>query len=149
MLEKTTTELDKILEKTKPDSMDAYYRENRGSMADGKAFYYYMKDTLEAKHIMLKDVYSFAGVTESWGGKIFTMERHTKNRDIIIRFCLAGRFTLDETNRALKLYGMTELYSRVPRDSCLIVAIHNRKYDLAEIDDMLEKSGFKKLSADE
>lgn len=47
MLEKTTTELDKILEKTKPDSMDAYYRENRGSMADGKAFYYYMKDTLE------------------------------------------------------------------------------------------------------
>ena len=47
MLEKTTTELDKILEKTKPDSMDAYYRENRGSMADGKVFYYYMKDKLE------------------------------------------------------------------------------------------------------
>lgn len=149
MLEKQTTELDKILENTKPEHLEDYYRENSSSMAEGKAFYYYMKDTIESKRILLKDVYSFAGMTESWGGKILTMERHTKNRDVIIRLCVAGHFTLEETNRALKLYGMTELYSRVPRDSCLIVAIHNRKYDLADIDEMLENSDFKKLSVDE
>lgn len=149
MLEKPTTELDKILLSTKPEQMDDYFKDNSSSLAEGKAFYYYMKDTLESKRILMKDVYSFAGVTESWGGKILTMERHTKNRDLIIRLCVAGRFTLEETNRALKLYGMTELYSRVPRDACLIVAIHNRKYDLAEIDEILEKKGFQKLSADE
>lgn len=149
MLEKPTTELDKILLSTKPEQMEDYFKDNSSSLAEGKAFYYYMKDTLESKRILMKDVYSFAGVTESWGGKILTMERHTKNRDLIIRLCVAGRFTLEETNRALKLYGMTELYSRVPRDACLIVAIHNRKYDLAEIDEILEKKGFQKLSADE
>lgn len=149
MIEKPTTELDKILLSTKPEQMDDYFKDNSSSLAEGKAFYYYMKDTLESKRILMKDVYSFAGVTESWGGKILTMERHTKNRDLIIRLCVAGRFTLEETNRALKLYGMTELYSRVPRDACLIVAIHNRKYDLAEIDEILEKKGFQKLSADE
>ncbi len=40
-------------------------------MADEKkAFYYYMKDVLDEKNIKLKDVYSFAGVTESYGSKI-------------------------------------------------------------------------------
>lgn len=149
MLEKPTEELDKLLKSTKPDRLNDYLSANRTSMAEGKAFYYYMKDVIESKGILLKDVYSFAGMTESWGGKILTMERHTKNRDVIIRMCVAGRFTLEETNRALKLYGMTELYSRVPRDACLIVAIHNRKYNLGDIDEMLINSGFSRLSTEE
>ena len=40
----------------------------------------------------------------SYGSKIVTMEKHTKDRDLIIRLCLAGHFNWDETNRALKLY---------------------------------------------
>ena len=149
MLEKPTEELDKVLKSTKPDRLNDYLSVNRASLAEGKAFYYYMKDVIESKGILLKDVYSFAGMTESWGGKILTMERHTKNRDVIIRMCVAGRFTLEETNRALKLYGMTELYSRVPRDACLIVAIHNRKYNQGDIDEMLINSGFSRLSTEE
>ena len=47
---------------------------------------------------MLKDVYMRSDVTESYGGKIITMTKHTKNRDLIIRFCLAGHFSLVETN---------------------------------------------------
>ena len=149
MLDKTTDELDDILKNMKTDSLDDYLSENRTALADGKAFYYYMKDVIESKRIFLKDVYSFAGMSESWGGKILTMERHTKNRDVIIRMCVGGHFTVDETNRALKLYGMTELYSRVPRDACLIVAIHNRNYNLADIDEMLENRGFMRLSSED
>ena len=74
------------------------------------------------------------------------MESHTKNRDLIIRLCIAGRFLVDEINRALKLYGMTPLYAKDKRDACIIVAINNRKYDLFEIDDLLEKQGLEKLS---
>lgn len=101
---------------------------------------------IEAKNIFLKDVYSFAGVSESWGSKIVTMERHTRNRDLIIRLCLAGRFNLDEINRALKLYGMTPLYSKNRRDAVIIVAINNRIYSLAEIDDLMINKGFDILS---
>lgn len=104
MEKKPTDELNNILSKVKPDQLDLYFKENEKYMADEKkGFYYYMKDVLEEKNIRLKDVYSFAGVTESYGSKIMTGEKHTKNRDLIIRFCIAGHFSWEETNRALKL----------------------------------------------
>ncbi len=150
MREKPTDELDKILAGVRPEQIGDYYKDNRVYMAEGKkAFYYYMKDVLDSKNILLKDVYSFAGVTESWGSKVLTMEKHTKNRDLIIRFCIAGHFLLDETNRALKLYGMAPLYARDKRDACLIVAINNRKYDLYELDSLLKEHGLPKLSTEE
>lgn len=148
-MRKKTNELDTILSQMKADELDEYYKDNSKELLDSKkAFYYYMKDVIESKNIFLKDIYSYAGVTESWGSKIITMEKHTKNRDLIIRLCIAGHFTLDEINRALKLYGMSPLYSRNKRDVCLIVAINNRKYNLLEIDDILEGQGFLKLSVE-
>lgn len=150
MQNKPTDELNALLENVKPEQIDGYFKDNRAYMADGKkAFYYYMKDVIEEKNILLKDVYSFAGVSEKYGSQIIEMEKHTKNRDLIIRFCVAGHFNWDETNRALKLYGMTELYAKDSRDACIIVAINNRIYDLASIDDMLTERGLKKLSKDE
>ncbi|MBR6148958.1 MAG: hypothetical protein IKQ44_11490 [Lachnospiraceae bacterium] len=150
MQNKPTDELNALLENVKPDQIDGYFKDNRAYMADEeKAFYYYMKDVIEEKNILLKDVYSFAGVSEKYGSQIIEMEKHTKNRDLIIRFCVAGHFNWDETNRALKLYGMTELYAKDSRDACIIVAINNRIYDLASIDDMLTERGLKKLSKDE
>ena len=150
MQKKSTDELNDLLENMKPDQIDSYLKDNSKYMADGKkAFYYYMKDVLDEKNIRLKDVYSFAGVTESYGSKIVTMEKHTKDRDLIIRLCLAGHFNWDETNRALKLYGLSELYAKDSRDACLIVAINNRIFDMYEIDEMLLKQGLKKISTEE
>lgn len=150
MQEKPTNELDEMLNGMKPEELSGFYRENSKYLADDrKAFYYYFKDVIEEKNIFLKDVYSFAGMTESWGGKIVTMERHTKNRDVIIRLCVAGHFALDEMNRALKLYGMTPLYAKDKRDAAIIVAVNNRIYDLGRLDEILMSQGLAKLSVDE
>ena len=150
MEKKPTDELDELLENMKPNQLDRYFKENRKYLADEKkAFYYYMKDTLAEKNIKLKDVYSFAGVSESYGSPILRMEKHAASRDLIIRFCLSGHFNCDETNRALKLYGLSELYAKDKRDACIIVAINNRIFDLSEIDDILVKQGFVKITADE
>ena len=150
MQKKSTNELNDLLENMKPDQLDSYLKDNSKYMADEKkAFYYYMKDVLDEKNIKLKDVYSFAGVTESYGSKIVIMEKHTKDRDLIIRLCLAGHFNWDETNRALKLYGLSELYAKDPRDACIIVAVNNRIFDMYEIDEMLMKQGLKKLTTEE
>lgn len=150
MLKKPTDELDAMLEHVKPGHINTYLRDNRKYMAEGeKAFCHYFKEVLKEKNIRLKDVYSFAGISESYGGQIVRMEKHTTDRDLIILLCLVGHFSWDETSRALKLYGMNELYAKDPRDACLIVAINNRKYDLFEVDDLLEKNGFKKISRDE
>ncbi|MBO5621130.1 MAG: hypothetical protein J6N21_17780 [Butyrivibrio sp.] len=150
MQKKSTNELNDLLENMKPDQLDSYLKDNSKYMADEKkAFYYYMKDVLDEKNIKLKDVYSFAGVTESYGSKIVTMEKHTKDRDLIIRLCLAGHFNWDETNRALKLYGLSELYAKDPRDACIIVAVNNRIFDMYEIDEMLIRQGLRKLTTEE
>lgn len=150
MQEKPTNELDEMLGGMKPEELSGFYKDNNKYLADEKkAFYYYFKDVIETKNIFLKDIYSFAGISESWGGKIITMERHTINRDLIIRLCIASHFSLEEMNRALKLYGMTSLYAKDKRDACLIVAVNNRIYDLSDIDELLQKQGFEKLSVDE
>lgn len=149
MQEKSTKEVDELLESMKPKQMADFYKENSKYLADEeKAFYYYMKDVVESKNILLKDIYSFAGVSEKYGEKIIRMEKHTKNRDLIIRLCVAGHFSLVETNRALKLYGMSPLYSKDKRDACLIVAINNRIFNLCDVDDLLEAQGLLKLSTD-
>ena len=147
MQEKPTYELDELLKGVKPETVSDYLKDNRQFLADPKReFCYYMRNVIESKGILYKDVYSFAGVTESWGSKIISMEKHTKNRDLILRLCIAARFTLDEINRALKLYGMNPLYSKDKRDAVLIVAINNRKYDFHEIDKLLEEHGMEQIS---
>lgn len=149
MQEKSTYEVEEILKSMRPDQLQQFYKDNSSSMIDEKkAFYYYMKDIVEAKRIFFKDIYIQSGVSESYGEQLMRMEKHTKNRDLIIRFCIAGHFSVDETNKALKLYGMNPLYGKDRRDACLIMAINRRKYDMFEIDDMLEQNGLKKISAD-
>ena len=157
MQEKRTDELDELLETMKPEQLGDYYKDNKKYMADDKkTFSYYMKDVLANKNLMctnrkicLKDIYSIAGVSESYGEKILNMEKHTKNRDLILRFCIAGHFLLDEVNRALKLYGMNPLirqtiFSIADNDSNKLMT-----GELFEIDDMLERQGLKKISKEE
>ena len=146
MQQKTTDDLDEQLKNMDPGQLDGYLKENRGYLAEAeKEFYYYMKDILEEKRILLKDLYVQAGVKERYGSKILRQEKRTADRNLIIRLCLAGHLNLDETNRALKLYGMRGLYSKDPRDACLIVAINNRKFDVYEVDEMLRGKGFESL----
>ncbi|MBR6156496.1 MAG: hypothetical protein IKQ27_06020 [Lachnospiraceae bacterium] len=149
-INKPTDELDSILANMKPDQLDEFFNAYGKGVADEKkAFYYYYTGVLKDKRIKLRDVYSFAGESESYGGQIVRMEKRTKDRDLILRLCIVGHFSLEETNRALKLYGMPELYSKNSRDACLIVAISNRIYRLDKIDDMLEKRSLQKITKDE
>ncbi len=150
MTEKPTYELQEQLDKMRPEDLPNYFKNNKKDIRDdGKAFSYFMKDTIKDKGFFLKDVYSSAGLSETYGSKIISQEKHTKKRDHIIRLCVAGHFNLVETNRALKLYGMNELYPKNSRDACIIVAINNRIFNLAKIDDSLEKQGLEKLSTEE
>ena len=147
MEEKLTSELNEQLLKAKPNDISQYLTENVGDMVTAeKSFTNYYTDTLKEKGIRLKDVYIRAGVSESYGGAIIRQEKMGKDRDLIIRLCIAGHFTVIETNRALKRRGMTELYAKDPRDACIMVAINNRKYELFEIDDILTEHGYKQLS---
>ena len=146
MLDKPTNELDEMLSDMKPERLEDFYKENGEYMADGdRPFYNYMKSVLREKGIRHKDLYIRADMTESYGQQILSMDKHTKNRDLILSLCLAGHFSIIETNRSLKLYGITDLYAKDKRDVCIMAAINARKFELSDVDELLEEHGFEKL----
>ena len=51
MKEKSTFELNKQLENTKPQEINKYYKDNVDSLNSKKSFYYYVKDVLAKKKI--------------------------------------------------------------------------------------------------
>ena len=82
---------------------------------------------------------------ERYGYKIIAGDKHTIKRDVIIRLAIASKFNLKETNRALKLYGFNELYSKIARDAVLIVAINSCIYNIDQVNELLRKNGLEEL----
>jgi len=145
----TTDRLTDVLKITKIDEISSFISDNCDKMIQkDNAFRFYVLDRLAEKRRTQTAAFIAAGISEPYGRKLVSGEKHTINRDIIIRICIGGRFTLDETQKAIKLYGMNPLYVRDHRDAVIMAAIHGRKYELSEIDDLLEQEGCSRLSAD-
>ena len=81
-----------------------------------------------------------ADLPERYGYKLISEQKHTTQRDTILRLCLAARFDLNETDEALILYGMASLHARIPRDAAFIVAFQNRVYDIHDVDAILREN---------
>ena len=71
----------------------------------------------------------------------------TKQRDVILRICYAAEFTLQETQKALRLYRMDTLYARDPRDALLMTCfnIRLRQGRLSDLNELLVRNGFEAL----
>lgn len=135
---KTTTTLTEILKETGFEKLEDYFEEYSESMApEEKPFSAYMRELFRKKGITQQDVFLAADISEGYGYKLISEEKKTKQRDVILRLCLAGQFDLPETQRALKLYGMSPLYAKVRRDAVLIIAVNQGMYDIAEVNDQL------------
>ena len=100
----------------------------------------YMREKCKEKGILQQDVFLAADLPERYGYKLVSMQKHTTQRDTILRLCLAARFDLNETDEALILYGMAPLHARLPRDAAFIVAIQNRVYDIHDVDAILREN---------
>ena len=100
----------------------------------------YMREKFKEKGILQQDVFLAADLPERYGYKLISEQKHTTQRDTILRLCLAARFDLNETDEALILYGMAPLHVRIPRDAAFIVAIQNRVYDIHDVDAILREN---------
>lgn len=139
--ETTTNKLDEILKKTAPDKADGYIGQYAEKNSPEKAFSRYMRELLKKKGITQQELFIAADVSEGYGYKLISQEKHTKQRDVIIRFCLGAKCSLKEADRALKLYGMSPLYARIPRDAILIIAFNKGIYEVADVDELLAAHG--------
>ncbi len=107
MKKKNTKELDDILGKTHISDFDKFCVEQKGSMdPEQNAFSEYIKDLLKEKKVTQQMVFLKADIPEKYGYKLLSGEKHTRQRDVILRICYAAELTLEQTQRALRKYEM-------------------------------------------
>ncbi len=146
MGEKNTKELVDILGKTHLSDFDAYCKDNKNSMNIVQdSFSIYIKDLLCEKGLTQQSVFLNADIPERYGYKLLSGEKRTKQRDVILRICYASELTLTETQRALKKYGLPELYAKVPRDALLMIIFNERPGNIIDVNALLKEKGMEPL----
>ena len=146
MSEKDTKELIDILGKTHLSDFEKYCKENKESMNlyEG-SFSVYIKDILATKGITQQMVFLKADIPERYGYKLLSGEKHTKQRDVILRICYAAELSLEETQRALKKYKMPELYVKIPRDALLMIIFNERPGSIIDVNGLLKRNAMEPL----
>lgn len=138
MNKKSTDELNHILGSTSASGAEGYLKENADSLLTGdRTFSAYMHEMLRKYGKTQQEVFLQADLPERFGYKLISEEKHTKQRDYILRICYAAGMDLAETQRALTLYGMAQLYPRIPRDAVLIIAFNQHKGTVLDVNAML------------
>jgi hypothetical protein len=146
MNEKKTEDLEKALGNTHVDDFEGYISENQDSIINSEEdFYIYIKDLLHQKNISQQLTFLKADIPEKYGYKLLSGEKRTRQRDVILRICYAAELTLEETQRALKKYGLPELYAKVPRDAFLMVVFNDRPGSVIDVNSLLKEKGFDTL----
>ena len=131
---------DKIV-KVHVDTIGAFFEENKDEMInDEYAFANYMRVKIKEKGLSQQDIFLYADIPERYGYKLISQEKHTKQRDIILRLCYSSGFTIEETQKALRLYGMPELYVEFPRDALIMVVFKDRPGDIIMVNTILKNN---------
>ena len=129
-----------------PEELPAFLERERDELIKGgRPFADYMRRKLREKGLLQQEVFLAADLSENYGYKLIAEEKHTRQRDTILRLCLAARFRLEEVQEALILYGMAPLHGRLARNAVLTVAVQNGICDLCEVNRLLESCGLAPL----
>lgn len=87
------------------------------------------------KKISKSELIKNADIDRTYGYQILNGKKNP-SRDKILQLCISAKLNLEETNKALKLGNVGELYVKVPRDSVIIFCI-NKCFDIMKINEML------------
>ena len=140
MNEKDTLELDSVLGCTHLSDIQDYLKENADSiLTNDRPFTNYMKTIIRKNNLKQQDVFLCADIPERYGYKLLSEEKKTRQRDVILRLCYAAELTLEETQRALRIYEMPQLYSKIPRDAVLMICFNERPGSVIEVNSILKQ----------
>ncbi len=146
MNEKRTDDLKNILGKTRLTEFHRFCKENEESMlSEANDFSVYIKEIIRRNNLTQQKVFLMADIPERYGYKLLSGEKHTKQRDVILRICYAAELTLGETQRALKKYKMPELYAKIPRDAMIMIMFNERPGSIIDINSLLKENGMETL----
>ena len=130
-----------MLGRTHPSEYASFIDENKESMlSESNSFSVYVKNLLAEKGITQQAVFLRADIPERYGYKLLSGEKHTRQRDVILRICYAANFTVAETQHALELCRMNRLYARDPRDALIMTCFNNRPGTVIDVNELLRKN---------
>jgi hypothetical protein len=145
-MDRNSGELEKILQNTHAADIDRFLEDNKDSMIDGdRSFSDYIREKMKTKGVLQQEVFLLADIPERYGYKLISGEKHTRQRDVILRICYATGLSLEETQKALKLYEMPQLYAKIPRDAVLMICFNERPGSIIEVNGFLKKNGMEPL----
>jgi hypothetical protein len=145
-MDRNSGELEKILQNTHAADIDRFLEDNKDSMIDAdRSFSEYLREKMKAKGVLQQEVFLLADIPERYGYKLISGEKHTRQRDVILRICYATGLSLEETQKALKLYEMPQLYAKIPRDAVLMICFNERPGSIIEVNGFLKKNGMEPL----
>lgn len=138
MTKKSTDELTQVLGSTSTGNIAQFLAANEENMLkDARPFSAYMHEMLRKYQKTQQEVFLQADLPERFGYKLLSEEKHTKQRDYILRICYAIGMDLEQTQKALILYGMAPLYARIPRDAVLMIAFNQHKGTVLDVNTLL------------
>lgn len=146
MRKKSTKELENVLGSIHVRDFEKFYHDNKDNMhTDRDSFSVYIKELLRQKGLTQQKVFLIADISERYGYKLLSGEKHTKQRDVILRICYAAECSLEETQKALRKYEMPQLYAKIPRDALLMIIFNERPGSIIDVNSMLKKNGMEPL----
>lgn len=141
---KSTVELDKELESGNLGNYTKYCKNNLTNV-EYREFCDFISWYFKENKIKRKNALAAADLPLKYGYELLAGTKRTKSRDKIIRICVATKMDITNTNRALKLYGFSPLYSKNERDALIILCINNKNLDVDDVCEQLESNGFDTL----
>jgi len=131
--------------------VSTFFEEHKDSfLSPLTPFHTYFKEQLKenakrGKKMAIKDIFIKADIPMGYGYKLVSGDKVTKKRDIVLRLLYAAEFSLDQTQKALKIYGLPQLYVKKKRDVVIMICFNERLGDIEYINNELRKEGFEIL----
>lgn len=116
------------------NNIDEYFKSNKNYLVN-TTIAEYLYDVFNEKCLVKSRVFKKAEIDEIYGYQIFG-GRKNPSRNTLLAICIGARFTLNETQAALKVAGYAPLYVKNKRDSIIIYGMNNGKA-VCEINEML------------
>lgn len=143
MNENETVELMSILKNIDDESyLDEFVKITSTNFSD-PSLPNFFQNICKEKGISKSDLIKNAEIDRTYGYQILNGTKKP-SRDKLLKLCISASLDIEESNKALKLGNVGQLYPKNPRDSIIIFGI-NKKLNLFQIDELLFNRNFDTL----
>ncbi|MBR2824646.1 MAG: helix-turn-helix transcriptional regulator [Clostridia bacterium] len=109
------------------------------SEAAEPSFSMLLYEMMTEKNMKAREIIGKTGIDRSYFYHILSGKK-IPGKNVVIRLALTMGCSLNETNRLLRLAGLSNLYPRLRRDAVLIYALEQRK-SMQEANELLQEAG--------